>query len=132
MLKEVDYLIIEEYFLNGFNKPKAFKKYKNNYKTQNSFNNANCLFWQKQEVKDEIKRRLDMTLGEREELIDELLFSLKDRVFNKEVDEFYSYSNKQKDIDLLIKISGIDKAPKFEPKAQQIEPVIIELGMLED
>ena len=36
MLKEVDYLIIEEYFLNGFNKPKAFKKYKNNYKTQNS------------------------------------------------------------------------------------------------
>ena len=57
MLKEVDYLIIEEYFLNGFNKPKAFKKYKNNYKTQNSFNNANCLFWQKQEVKDEYKQQ---------------------------------------------------------------------------
>lgn len=121
-------MIIEEYFLNGFNKLRAFEKFRNNYKTRNSLINANCLFWQREEIKQEVNKRLDLIIGEREELINQLLYSLKERVFLKEIDDNYSFSNKQKDIELLIKVSGIDKTPKYQPQQENmtVDVVIIE------
>ena len=133
-LTNKDILVIEEYFLNGFNKSAAFAKYNpvEKYKNQQTFNQAVYQFFNRTTVKEYIDNTIESTIGDRTELINELLYSLKNNIFRKPIDEFYSYSNKQKDIELLIKISGIDKAPKFEPKAQQIEPIIIEVGMLED
>lgn len=129
-LREQDLMIISEYFLNGFNKTRAFEKYRNNYKTKSSLANASCLFWQREEVKAEVKRLFDFSFGEREEMINELLYQLKERVLEKAIDENYSYSHKQKDIDLLIKISGIDKKPKYDKELN--ENITFDVILIED
>lgn len=131
-LNKKDMDIIEEYFANGYNKSKAFEKYnpKSNYKSIGAFYNSASAFFRRENVKALIRERRELALGEREELIDELLIKLKENVFLKEVDEFYTYSNKQKDIELLMKVSGINRTPKYKEESaddtQTIEVCLID------
>ena len=131
-LKEKDIAIIEEYFTNGFNKAAAFGKFndKSKYKTAHCFSQSVYRFFNKDDVKQYINELMNNTIGAREELINELLYTLKENVFIKPINEFYSYSDKQKDIQLLLKISGIDKAPKF--KEEITDNTTIEVCIIDD
>ena len=128
-----DINIVEEYFSNGFNKSKAFEKYnpKSNYKTIGAFYNSASAFFRRENIKELITERREFIIGEREELIDELLIKLKENVFCRETDEFYTHSNRQKDIELLMKISGINQAPKFKDEVKATEEVIT-INLLDD
>lgn len=129
MLDDKHLKIIEEYFLNGFNKSKAFEKYnpREKYKNNHSFHQSVHTFFKREDVKAHIKEVMEGSIGSRAELIDELLYQLKENVFCRPTDASYSYADKQKDIQLLIKIAGIDKAPKFKDEIETTEDINIVL-----
>lgn len=132
MLREVDYKIIEEYFINGFNKRQAYLKYYNKHKTKNSEYASTSSFWAREEVKEFIKQRQEEALGDREQLINEILTQLKSAYFEKPLnaEEGYLYREKQRDLELFIKVSGFDKKPKYaEAEAQD---TTITVNLIED
>lgn len=147
-LTQQDIEIIETYFTNGFNKTQAYAAHRTHKtSTYNSITAASSRFWKRAAVKEYIDNKLNETIGERNELINELLTDLKKRIFEQEIGVNYTYTNRQKDIEILLKISGIDKAPKYindiknpfeigvgaieinivPPKRELEQPVIIEL-----
>lgn len=127
-LTQQDIEIIEEYFLNGFNKVRAYQKFRNNHSTGSSLRTASSQFWKRKAVVEYIEQRTNERIGNRTELINELLVDMKRRVFEQPIGEGYSYTNRQKDIELLLRISGIDKAPKFKEDIKS-EPtqIIVEI-----
>lgn len=128
-----DMEIIEEYFLNGFNKAQAYKKFRPNHVSKNSLYSCSSGFWNRPEVKEYVNTRQNEIIGTREEVINELLVNLKEQVFEAEVGSEYTYQNRQKDIELMMKISGIDKAPKYkEDIKHRIEFESIVINIVDD
>lgn len=118
-LTEKERLIIDEYLHNGFNKTKAYSKYHNrdNYTSTKSLCNTALGFFKRPIVKEYINELMNSTIGDRETLINELLYKLKNDYFNRPIDSNYTQSDKNNDLKMLVKISGIDKAPKFKEDA---------------
>lgn len=135
-LTQQDIEIIEEYFLNGFNKVRAYQKFRNNHSSGSSLRTASSQFWKRKAVVEYIEQRTNERIGNRTELINELLVDMKRRVFEEPVGEGYSYTNRQKDIELLMRISGIDKAPKFKEDIKSfglVEDIVINIiGSMEE
>jgi phage terminase small subunit len=112
-------MIVDEYLHNGFNKTKAYKKYHSDfeYKNANSLTSTANKFFNRPKVKEYLNSLMDSAIGDRETLINELLYKLKDDYFNRPSDSSYTQTDRNNDLKMLVKISGIDKAPKFKDEA---------------
>lgn len=126
-LSAKDRMIVDEYLHNGFNKTKAYQKFHSDkkYASQQSLTNTALMFFKRPKVKEYLNELMDSTIGDRETLINELLYKLKDDYFNRPTDSNYTQSDKNNDLKMLVKISGIDKAPKFKDEAIPTDKEII-------
>lgn len=121
--------IIREYFANGFKKGAAYGAVRK-YKTKNSRNTQATKFFQRKKIRKEVEMIQDLILGSRMEMINKLAHDLTSNIFEREVVGDYTYKDRQRDMELLIKITGIDKAPKFKdditPLAR-VEDIVINI-----
>lgn len=122
-----DRMIIDEYLHNGFNKTKAYAKFhsESDYSSQKSLSNTALKFFKRPKVKEYLNDLIDSTIGDRETLINELLYKLKDDYFNRPTDSTYTQSDRNNDLKMLVRISGIDKAPKFKDEVIPTDNQII-------
>lgn len=122
-----DRMIIDEYLHNGFNKSKAYAKFhsESDYSSPKSLYNTALKFFKRQKVKEYLNDLMDSTIGDRETLINELLYKLKDDYFNRPTDSTYTQSDRNNDLKMLVKISGIDKAPKFKDEVTPTDREIV-------
>lgn len=113
-LTEEEQAIVGEYLMNGFKRKQAYQKFRDYHKNEHSLAMSAQQFFTRPIIKQAIKQRQDYVLGNRDEMLNELLHDLRYNIFYREVEGEYTYKDRQKDIELLIKITGIDRAPKFK------------------
>lgn len=101
MLKKKDILIIEEYFINGFNKKLAFQKYHPN-QNDASARTESSRFFRKQEVKEYVDNRMNDSITDAKTLTNKLLYNLEYDSFDRDIDYDFTWKEKQASQKMLI------------------------------
>lgn len=128
-LKPKEIKICEEYLVNGFQKGKAYGMYYPN-QNSNTVRIESFRFFQKPHIKEYIEMRLKESIGSTEVLTNKLITQLEYDCFEKECDGEFTYSHKQKSMELLIKLQK--QQLDMLAKTQSNEDMVIDVRIVED
>lgn len=122
-------LICEEYFINGFNKTKAYQKGYPNYKGKSIYVES-CKYFSKPHIKEYIENRLREIIQSSETITNKLITQLEYDCFERECDEVFTYNHKQKSMEMLIKL--IKQQTEYSFKVSSNEDITIDVCFIDD
>ena len=115
-LTKKDILIVEEYLSNGFNKSKSYQTQYPNH-TKKSIGTESSRFFKQPHIREYVEQRLEEEIESKKTLTNKLLSSLDFDCFDREVDEEFTWKEKQNSQKMLIgllKQLETDEKPKEE------------------
>lgn len=118
-------LIVEEYLYNGFSKVKAYKTQYPNLKPT-SLRTEAYKFFNKPHIKEYAESRVEDIMESSKQLTNKMLINLEYDCFERDVDEEFSWREKQNSQKLMISLlKGLDKDGNLK-EDNVIEVCIIE------
>ena len=116
MLNQKEMLIVEEYLVNGFNKTQSYKVgYPN--QSYSSLRVESCKFFKREDVKEYVEEKIREQVEGVKTLTNKMLINLEYDVFEREVDEEFSWREKQNSQKLMISLLkelDLSEKPKEE------------------
>lgn len=117
-LTNKEMLIAEEYLSNGFKKQTAYKVYYPS-QTKGSNNRESYKFFAKEHIKNYIEQKIESNIINSKALSNKILSSLDYDSFEREIDEQFNYSNKQKAQEMLMKMIKQNRVLDGDTNIQQ-------------
>ena len=109
-------LIVEEYLVNGFNKTQSYKVgYPN--QSYSSLRVESCKFFKREDVKEYVEEKIREQVEGVKTLTNKMLINLEYDVFEREVDENFTWKEKQNSQKMMIgllKQLDINEKPREE------------------
>ena len=124
-LTKKDILIVEEFLSNGFNKSKSFATQYPNH-TKKSIGTESSRFFKQPHIKEYVEQRLEEQLESKKMITNKLLSSLDYDCFERELDEEFTWKEKQNSQKLLM---GLLKQMDFDEKPKE---EVIHIHLVED
>lgn len=116
MLNQKEMLIVEEYLVNGFNKTQSYKVgYPN--QSYSSLRVESCKFFKREDVKEYVEEKIREQVEGVKTLTNKMLINLEYDVFEREVDENFTWKEKQNSQKMMIgllKQLDINENPREE------------------
>ena len=116
MLNQKEMLIVEEYLVNGFNKTQSYKVgYPN--QSYSSLRVESCKFFKREDVKEYVEEKIREQVEGVKTLTNKMLINLEYDVFEREVDENFTWKEKQNSQKMMIgllKQLDINENPRDE------------------
>ena len=116
MLNQKEMLIVEEYLVNGFNKTQSYKVgYPN--QSYSSLRVESCKFFKREDVKEYVEKKIREQVEGVKTLTNKMLINLEYDVFEREVDENFTWKEKQNSQKMMIgllKQLDINEKPREE------------------
>ena len=116
MLNQKGMLIVEEYLVNGFNKTQSYKVgYPN--QSYSSLRVESCKFFKREDVKEYVEEKIREQVEGVKTLTNKMLINLEYDVFEREVDENFTWKEKQNSQKMMIgllKQLDINEKPREE------------------
>lgn len=116
MLNQKEMLIVEEYLVNGFNKTQSYKVgYPN--QSYSSLRVESCKFFKREDVKEYVEEKIREQVEGVKTLTNKMLINLEYDVFEREVDENFTWKEKQNSQKMMIgllKQLDINEKPREE------------------
>ena len=120
MLNQKEMLIVEEYLVNGFNKTQSYKVgYPN--QSYSSLRVESCKFFKREDVKEYVEEKIREQVEGVKTLTNKMLINLEYDVFEREVDENFTWKEKQNSQKMMI---GLLKQLDINEKPRDEEIVI--------
>ena len=120
MLNQKEMLIVEEYLVNGFNKTQSYKVgYPN--QSYSSLRVESCKFFKREDVKEYVEEKIREQVEGVKTLTNKMLINLEYDVFEREVDENFTWKEKQNSQKMMI---GLLKQLDINEKPREEEIVI--------
>ena len=102
-LTKKEMLIVEEYLYNGFSKVKSYKTQFPHLKPT-SLRSESYKFFNKPHIKEYVESRVEELMGSSKQLTNKMLINLEYDCFEREVDEEFSWREKQNSQKLMISL----------------------------
>lgn len=109
-------LIVEEYLYNGFSKVKSYKTQYPNLKPT-SLRSESYKFFNKPHIKEYVEKRVEELMENAKQLTNKMLINLEYDCFEREIDEEFSWREKQNSQKLMISLLkelDLSEKPKEE------------------
>ena len=116
MLNQKEMWIVEEYLVNGYNKTQSYKVgYPN--QSYSSLRVESCKFFKREDVKEYVEEKIREQVEGVKTLTNKMLINLEYDVFEREVDENFTWKEKQNSQKMMIgllKQLDINENPRDE------------------
>ena len=116
MINQKEMLIDEEYLVNGYNKTQSYKVgYPN--QSYSSLRVESCKFFKREDVKEYVEEKIREQVEGVKTLTNKMLINLEYDVFEREVDENFTWKEKQNSQKMMIgllKQLDINEKPREE------------------
>ena len=115
-ITEKEMLIVEEYLYNGFSKVKSYKTQYPNLKPT-SLRSESYKFFNKPHIKEYVEKRVEELMENAKQLTNKMLINLEYDCFEREVDENFTWKEKQNSQKMMIgllKQLDINEKPREE------------------